>query len=107
MLYKINVYLCKKEKTTTKSTIMKTFMNKKLLVAVSVLATVFSAQAQYLRTSYFMEGASTRVMMNPALQPTRGFLNLPALGGISLTAGSNTLGIQDIMDIANDENNFL
>lgn len=82
-------------------------MNKKLLVAVSVLATVFSAQAQYLRTSYFMESASTRVMMNPALQPTRGFLNLPALGGISVTAESNTLGIQDIMDIANDDNNFL
>ena len=86
---------------------MKTFMNKKLLVAVSVLATVFSAQAQYLRTSYFMESASTRIMMNPALQPTRGFLNLPALGGISVTAESNTLGIQDIMDIANDDNNFL
>lgn len=107
MLYKINVYLCKKEKTTTKSTIMKTFMNKKLLVAVSVLATVFSAQAQYLRTSYFMEGASTRVQMNPGLQPTRGYLNLPLIGSFNVTANTNSLGINDFMEITKDGNDFL
>ena len=97
----------KKEKTTTKSTIMKTFMNKKLLVAVSVLATVFSAQAQYLRTSYFMEGASTRVQMNPGLQPTRGYLNLPLIGSFNVTANTNSLGINDFMEITKDGNDFL
>lgn len=86
---------------------MKTFMNKKLLVAASVFATVFSAQAQYLRTSYFMEGASTRVQMNPGLQPTRGYLNLPIIGGINVTANTNSLGINDFMEIAKDGNDFL
>ena len=86
---------------------MKTFMNKKLLVAVSALATVFSAQAQYLRTSYFMEGASTRVQMNPGLQPTRGYLNLPIIGGFNVTANTNSLGINDIIDITKDGNDFL
>lgn len=107
MLYKINAYFCKKEKTTNKSTIMKTFMNKKLLVAVSALATVFSAQAQYLRTSYFMEGASTRVQMNPGLQPTRGYLNLPLIGSFNVTANTNSLGINDFMEITKDGNDFL
>ncbi len=86
---------------------MRTFMNKKVLVAVSVLATVFSAQAQYLRTSYFMEGASTRVQMNPGLQPTRGYLNLPIIGGFNVTANTNSLGINDIIDITKDGNDFL
>ena len=86
---------------------MRTFMNKKVLVAVSVFATVFSAQAQYLRTSYFMEGASTRVQMNPGLQPTRGYLNLPIIGGFNVTANTNSLGINDIIDITKDGNDFL
>lgn len=82
-------------------------MNKKLLVAVSALATVFSAQAQYLRTSYFMEGASTRVQMNPGLQPTRGYLNLPLIGSFNVTANTNSLGINDFMEITKDGNDFL
>ena len=86
---------------------MKTFMNKKLLVAASVFATVFSAQAQYLRTSYFMEGASTRVQMNPGLQPTRGYLNLPVIGSFNVTANTNSLGINDFLDITKDGNDFL
>lgn len=82
-------------------------MNKKFLVAASILATTFTAQAQYLRTSYFMEGASTRVQMNPGLQPTRGYLNLPLIGGVNITANSNSLGINDIIDITKDGNDFL
>lgn len=86
---------------------MKTFMNKKILVAASVLATVFSAQAQHLRTSYFMEGASTRVQMNPGLQPTRGYLNLPVIGSFNVTANTNSLGINDFIEITKDGNDFL
>ena len=86
---------------------MKTFMNKKFLVAASIFATAITAQAQYLRTSYFMEGASTRVQMNPGLQPTRGYLNLPLIGGFNVTANTNSLGINDIIDITKDGNDFL
>ena len=86
---------------------MKTFMNKKFLVAASIFATAITVQAQYLRTSYFMEGASTRVQMNPGLQPTRGYLNLPLIGGFNVTANTNSLGINDIIDITKDGNDFL
>lgn len=86
---------------------MKTFINKKFLVAASIFATAITAQAQYLRTSYFMEGASTRVQMNPGLQPTRGYLNLPLIGGFNVTANTNSLGINDIIDITKDGNDFL
>ena len=82
-------------------------MNKKFLVAASIFATAITAQAQYLRTSYFMEGASTRVQMNPGLQPTRGYLNLPLIGGFNVTANTNSLGINDIIDITKDGNDFL
>lgn len=82
-------------------------MNKKMLVAVSIFATAITAHAQYLRTSYFMEGASTRMQMNPGLQPTRGYLNLPLIGGFNVTANSNSLGINDIIDITKDGNDFL
>ena len=82
-------------------------MNKKFLVAASIFATAITAQAQYLRTSYFMEGASTRVQMNPGHQPTRGYLNLPLIGGFNVTANTNSLGINDIIDITKDGNDFL
>lgn len=86
---------------------MKAFMNKKALVAIAILATTFTAQAQYLRTSYFMEGASTRIQMNPGLQPTRGYLNLPLIGNFNIAANTNSLGINDIIDITKDGNDFL
>lgn len=82
-------------------------MNKKALVAIAILATTFTAQAQYLRTSYFMEGASTRIQMNPGLQPTRGYLNLPLIGNFNIAANTNSLGINDIIDITKDGNDFL
>lgn len=95
------------QETTNKSKNMKAFMNKKALVAIAILATTFTAQAQYLRTSYFMEGASTRIQMNPGLQPTRGYLNLPLIGNFNIAANTNSLGINDIIDITKDGNDFL
>lgn len=86
---------------------MKAFMNKKALAAIAILATTFTAHAQYLRTSYFMEGASTRIQMNPGLQPTRGYLNLPLIGNFNIAANTNSLGINDIIDITKDGNDFL
>lgn len=45
--------------------------------------------------------------MNPGLQPTRGYLNLPIIGGFNVTANTNSLGINDIIDITKDGNDFL
>ena len=48
---------------------------KKVLFMAGGLCFVGGVHAQYLRTSYFIEGSSARLQLNPALQPTRGFVN--------------------------------
>ncbi len=64
---------------------------------LSVVA--ITVQAQFLRTSYFMEGSHYRQQLNPALAPGRGYLNLPVIGSLNVSANSSSLGFQDIMDI--------
>lgn len=39
-----------------------------------MLVCTLSANAQFLRTSYFMEGTHYRQQLNPALTPTKGLL---------------------------------
>ena len=56
-------------------------------------------QAQFLRTSYFMEGSNQRMQLNPALMPGRGYLNIPVIGSLNATVNSSSLGYRDIMDI--------
>lgn len=60
------------------------------------LCFVGGVHAQYLRTSYFIEGSSARLQLNPALQPARGFVNVPVLNFFA-GASSNVLGITDII----------
>ena len=69
---------------------------------LAAAACMVPAQAQYLRTSYFMEGSSARLQLNPGLQPTRGYFNIPVLGSFNVSANSNTLGIHDIIDVVDD-----
>lgn len=72
-----------------------------LLACIPVLCS-----AQYLRNSYFMEGSSARMALNPALAPSRGYLNLPVIGAFGVEVGSNSLGAQDVMDIMEDGGSF-
>ncbi len=65
-----------------------------------------SVNAQFLRTSYFMEGTHYRMQLNPALTPTRGYFNIPVIGSINATVGSTSLDYQDIIDIIDDSDNF-
>ena len=64
------------------------------------------ANAQFLRTSYFMEGTHYRTQLNPALTPTKGYFNLPAVGSFNVSANSNTLGTQDIIDVLDNGGDF-
>ena len=64
------------------------------------------ANAQFLRTSYFMEGSHYRMQLNPALTPTKGYFNLPVVGAFNATVSSTSLGYQDIMDIIDDNGEF-
>ena len=67
-----------------------------------MLVCALSANAQFLRTSYFMEGTHYRQQLNPALTPTKGYFNLPVIGAVNATVGSTSLGYQDIIDIIDD-----
>ena len=58
---------------------------------LSVLLTAgVTAHAQFLRTSYFMEGSHYRMQLNPALTPSRGFFNIPVVGSLNAQVGSNS-----------------
>lgn len=72
---------------------------KKILVllasAIAVLG-VQSANAQSL-TSYFMEGATYRTDLNPALVPTRGYITLPGAAGVGLNWTTNFLCVDNYL----------
>ncbi len=64
------------------------------------------AQAQYLRNSYFMDSSNARSLLNPAMQPRRGYINIPVLGSLNAEISSNSLGSQDIIDLFDEEDDF-
>ncbi len=57
-----------------------------LILASLMLATSVAAQNP---TTYFMEGSTFRSQLNPAFAPLRGYLNIPALGGVQIGTSGN------------------
>ena len=88
--------------TTSRLYASKKFMGALLLM----MGFVLPANAQFLRTSYFMEGTHYRMQLNPALAPTSGYFNIPAIGSLNVSASSNSLGTQDIIDIIDNSDGF-
>lgn len=78
---------------------MKGFLNRRIWLVAGSLLLGMTVHAQYLRTSYFMEGTSSRLELNPGLQPMRGYFNVPVLGSFNVGTSSNVLGINDIVDV--------
>jgi len=78
---------------------MKGFLNRRIWLVAGSLSLGMTMHAQYLRTSYFMEGTSSRLELNPGLQPMRGYFNIPVLGSFNVGTSSNVLGINDIVDV--------
>ena len=74
-------------------------LNRKLLLMSVLAAMAVTAHGQQLRTSYFMEGTHYRLQLNPAMTPSRGYVNLPALGNTGASFYSNALGVNDVVDI--------
>lgn len=73
---------------------------QKLLLFLGMLfAVVNGGYAQFLRTSYFMEGSHYRQQLNPALTPGRGYINLPVIGTLNASVNSSSLSYQDVIDI--------
>ncbi len=79
---------------------------KKLLLLGICLSCLFPAtmQAQYMRSSYFMEGCGT--LLNPAIQPGRGYVGLPVLGSLTAEVSSNALGVRDVIDVFDSDGEF-
>lgn len=79
----------------------------KSCILLAMLLVAADSSAQYLRTSYFMEGATNRSQLNPALRPTKGYINIPAAGALYASVNSNTFGVKDIYEIIDDDNKIL
>lgn len=77
------------------------------VVGLLTVLGVTNGYAQGLRTSYFMDNVPARLKMNPALQPARGYFNIPAIGALGLSISSNKLSIDDFVDIIENKNGFL
>lgn len=61
-----------------------------ILFTVSLFtATTFTLAQPVSRTGYFMDNATHRHLMNPALVPARGYLSAPVVGAFSLGTESN------------------
>ena len=71
-------------------------MKRYIAILLFVVALPIAAMAQ-VRTSYFMEGSTFRTDMNPALAPTRGYINIPIVGGVSLDLNNNFLSIDNLL----------
>ena len=56
------------------------------LIAAALLATGAAAQNP---TAYFMEGSTFRSQFNPAFAPLRGYVNIPAIGGMNINVCGN------------------
>ena len=84
-----------------------TFLKVSYIDMLLSVMSISEGFAQGLRTSYFMDNVPSRLKMNPALQPARGYFNIPAIGAIGLSASSNKLSIDDFIDIIQNKNSFL
>ena len=77
----------------------------RVLVIAAVLAVAMPMSAQFLRTGYFMDG-SNRMQLNPANLPTRGYLDVPALGTLNVGAYTNSLGLNDLINTFDSDGEF-
>ena len=77
------------------------------LLLILLLAGSNSLWAQSVRSLYFIDNAPARLNLNPALQPMRGYLNLPVVGGFDISAVSDPLSVNDFKDILSQKNGFL
>lgn len=85
---------------------MKSYKNQKYLLFILFFLVSLPGYAQFLRTSYFMEGSHYRQQLNPAAIPDRGYINIPAIGSLNVSVNSSTFTFQDFIDIAeNSEDN--
>lgn len=70
---------------------------KRYITALLAAIAICSGAAAQIKTAYFMEGSYFRTDMNPALAPTRGYIQMPGLGGIGVSMNNNFLSIDNLL----------
>lgn len=70
--------------------------NKIIVILVAIVAGLATTSAQ-MRTAYFMEGSYFRTDMNAALAPTRGYIQLPVLGGLGVNLSNNYFSVNNFL----------
>ena len=71
-------------------------INKFLIIVVAVIGGLATTSAQ-MRTAYFMEGSYFRTDMNAALAPTRGYIQIPVIGGFGLGFSDNYFSVSNFI----------
>ena len=71
-------------------------INKFFIVVVAVIGGLATTTAQ-MRTAYFMEGSYFRTDMNAALAPTRGYVQIPVIGGLGLNFSDNYFSVSNFI----------
>jgi hypothetical protein len=74
---------------------MKT-MKKIIVIIAAVLCGIATSSAQ-MRTAYFMEGSYFRTDMNAALAPTRGYIQIPVIGGLGVNFSNNYFSVNNFL----------
>ena len=68
-------------------------MKHKIYVALAAatfgMAAMTATAQEALRSAYFLPGYNFRHELNPALAPERGYVALPAIGGLNVGLNSN------------------
>lgn len=75
---------------------------KRILYTLVALLLCDVASAQ-MRTSYFMEGSYFRTDMNPAMAPTRGYIQMPVLGSLGVAVNNNFISVDNFFYKRNGE----
>ena len=68
----------------------------KIVVIIALAAISMPGAAQNIRTAYFMDNATHRHQLNPALQNRTGYVSIPALGALQVGVGTNTLSVGNL-----------
>jgi len=77
---------------------------KKILLTILTAIFAFSAQAQTLRTSHFMETYTMRHMRNPAMSPMMGYVNIPVIGNLNANLLQTNMSLSNYLYPVKDKN---
>lgn len=70
---------------------------KKILIILAIVLLPLLSFSQNIRTSYFMNSSTARLDMNPAFQPSRGYIKILGLGGLGINFSSNSLSLDKVI----------